>query len=182
MNRPGTGGVDTVVPDVAVTELEEWVARHQPVVYRAARLILRDGPAAEDVAQETFVRAFRAAGRRPVGDPAPWLYRIAVNLALNRLRSRRREEAALARLEPGGAVDPEDAAVAGTTRSEVAEALGRLPDRLRVPVVLRYYLDLPEREIAAVLGIRPGTTKSRLHQARRLLAADATLVAATEEP
>ena len=162
----------------AEERLERWVTLHQPVVYRAAWLILRDRDAAEDVAQDTFIRAFRNAHRiEAEADPRPWLYRIAVNLALNRLRSRRREERALARLDRGGAVWEDDASGAAAGDTSVSEALGRLPDRLRVPVILRYYLDLSEKDIARALGVRPGTTKSRLSEARRLLAADRSLSA-----
>ena len=56
-------------------------------------------------------------------------------------------------------------------------ALARLPVSLRVPVVLRYYADLSERDIALAIGRRPGTVKSRLHEARRRLAADPVLCA-----
>ncbi len=160
--------------------LERWVATYQPTVYRAAYMILREPYAAEDVAQETFIRAYRAAHRlRPGDEIRGWLYRIAVNTALNQLRSRRRESAALQRIGTGGDVtpDPTDERV---TRSAVADAIDRLPDRLRVTVILRYYLDLSERDIARTLGIRPGTVKSRLHEARRVLADDADMVAAAD--
>ena len=70
--------------------LEQWVGDHQAAIYRAARLILRDPAAAEDVAQETFVRAYQAQSRVEPRDVGRWLRRIAVNLALNRLRSRSR--------------------------------------------------------------------------------------------
>ncbi len=157
----------------AEERLKRWVTLHQPVVYRAAWLILRDRAAAEDVAQDTFLRAYRNAHRLDdEADARPWLYRIAVNLALNRLRSRRREERALAKLGRGRAgweTDPSEQALGDTSMSD---ALRRLPDRLRVPLVLRYYLDLSEKDIARALGVRPGTTKSRLSEARRLLAAD----------
>lgn len=162
----------------ATERLERWVELHQPVVYRAAWLILRDRGAAEDVAQETFLRAFRNAHRLPAdADARPWLYRIAVNLALNRLRSRRRERRALDRLEPS-AGSWVDEVPPGVGDSAVAEALRRLPDRLRVPLILRYYLDLPEKEVARGLGLRQGTVKSRLHEARRVLAADESIAAA----
>lgn len=161
--------------------LEGWVREHQSVVYRAACLILRDEHAAEEVAQETFLRAARAADRLPPGaEIRPWLYRIAVNLALTRLRSRRREHQALERLaampESGHRVD--ELFEHRMRRVIVGEALQRLPDRLRVPVILRYYLDLPEEAIARSLGIRRGTVKSRLHSARVMLADDESIVAA----
>ena len=158
---------------------EGWVRSHQPVVYRAAWLILRDEAAAEDVAQETFIRAFRNADRlSPGSDARPWLYRIAVNLTLNRMRSRRREERAVTRLGPRSALFEDAASERGAGDDSVSDALRRLPERLRVPVILRYYLDLSEKEIARALGVRPGTTKSRLHEARRLLAADRSVAAA----
>jgi RNA polymerase sigma-70 factor (ECF subfamily) len=59
----------------------------------------------------------------------------------------------------------------------MTQALARLPEHLRVPVVLRYYTGLTEREIAIAIQRRPGTVKSRLHDARRLLAEDAALAA-----
>ena len=68
-------------------------------------------------------------------------------------------------------------------RAPCAAALARLPEALRVPVVLRYYAGLSEKEIAVAIHRRPGTVKSRLHEARRLLSADAALseFAAPEE-
>lgn len=169
--------------DTPMELLERWVAQHQPVVYKAAYLVLRDHDAAEDVAQEAFIRAYRAADRlEPGSNVRSWLYKIATNTALNRLRSRRREVRALARIgratDEDGHVDPTEEQ---TTRSAVEEALERLPERLRVPVVLRYYLDLPVRDIAWALRVRPGTVKSRLHEARRRLAEDADIAVAAGE-
>ncbi len=161
----------------AMRSLERWVTAYQPVVFRAAYLILRDRAAAEDVAQETFLRAFRAAHRVDPGEGVrPWLYRIAVNTALSELRRRKRETAALQRNRTMSmAVDPSDAS---DTAAVVAEAIERLPDRLRVTIICRYFLDLSEREISNVLKVRPGTVKSRLHEARRLLAGDDELAVA----
>lgn len=162
-----------------MASLERWVATYQPVVFRAAYLILRDADAAEDVAQDTFLRAWRAADR--VYDETgvrAWLYRIAVNTALNQLRKRKREVAALSRIgTAGGPADPMDER---DTASVVAGAIERLPDRLRVTVICRYFLDLSEREIASTLRVRPGTVKSRLHEARRLLAGDESLALAQQ--
>jgi RNA polymerase sigma-70 factor (ECF subfamily) len=157
--------------------LQQWVELHQPTVFRAAYLILKDADAAADVAQDTFLRAWRAADR--VTDEQgvrPWLYRIAVNTAINHLRKRKREGAALSRIgTPVAVPDPTDARA---TAAVVAEAVDRLPDRLRVAVVCRYFLDLSEAETARTLRVRPGTVKSRLFEARRLLAGDEDLAMA----
>ena len=160
----------------ALEMLERWVAAYQPVVFRAAWLILRDTQAAEDVAQDTFLRAYNAALRMDPGEGVrSWLYRIAVNTSLNELRRRKRETAAVGRMDHGVVLDPSDAS---DTSRVVGEAIERLPDRLRVAVICKYFLDLSEAETAKVLKVRPGTVKSRLHEARRLLAGDKSLVAA----
>lgn len=140
------------------------------MIFRTACLIVRDPEAAADIAQETFVRAYRAGGPSGPSEIRPWLYRIATNLALNLQRSRRREERALSKVLGPHAV--EDGTDERLTRSAVAQAVRALPDRLRMPVVLRYYADLSEKEIARAMGLRQGTVKSRLHDARRLLAGD----------
>lgn len=153
--------------------LEQWMTDYLPTVYRAAYLILRDHAKAQDVAQETFIRAHLASGRLREGSQvAGWLYRIAVNTALNEVRSRGRESRAYERLP--GAQAP-DAFEIVNTRSALRLALDKLPVALRAVIVMRYYLDLPESEIAAAMRIRPGTVKSRLHRARTLLAADESL-------
>ena len=158
----------------AMAKLERWVTAYQPVVFRAAYLILRDTQAAEDVAQDTFIKAYNAALRSDPGEGVrSWLYRIAVNTSLNELRRRGRERAAVSRSPLADVPDPAGAAV---DRSVVSEAIDRLPERLRVAVICRYFLDLSEAEMAAALKVRPGTIKSRLHEARRILAGDPSLV------
>jgi RNA polymerase sigma-70 factor (ECF subfamily) len=161
----------------ALRMLERWVAVYQPVVFRAAYLILRETQAAEDATQDTFIRAYKAALRSDPGESVrSWLYRIAVNTSLNELRRRKRETAAVSRMGADGSFDPMDAS---DTQALVAHAIDRLPDRLRVAVICRYFLDLSESEMAHVLRVRPGTVKSRLHEARRLLAGDDALVTAS---
>ena len=155
--------------------LERWVTAYQPVVFRAAYLILKDTQAAEDVAQDTFIRAYNAALRMDPGEGVrSWLYRIAVNTSLNELRRRKRETAAVSRMDKDGGFDPSDRS---DTQTVVGEAIDKLPDRLRIAVILRYFLDLSEVEMARVLNVRPGTIKSRLHDARKMLAGDESLVA-----
>src|SRR5688572_19825387 len=117
-------------------DLQRWVAEHQATIYRAARLILRDADAAEDVAQETFLRAWRAGDR--LGEDAnvrAWLYRIAVNLSVKRLRSMKREGRAFEGVGAEHAV-PDDPPERQAAQDQVARALTTLPDRLRLPVVL----------------------------------------------
>lgn len=152
--------------------LEEWIDLYQPVIFRAAYLILRDPDAAADVAQETFVRAWSARRKASGEGVRPWLYRIAVNTALNDVRRRRRESSALARFDIPSAADPMAAAETATV---VGDAIDRLPERLRITLICRYFLDLSEAEIAQTLRVRAGTVKSRLHSARTLLAGDEDL-------
>jgi RNA polymerase sigma factor (sigma-70 family) len=99
-----------------------------------------------------------------------------VNTSLNELRRRKREGAAFGRV--GGDVT-DDPSSRSDTQQVVGEAIDKLPDRLRVAVICRYFLDLSEAEMARVLKVRPGTVKSRLHEARQVLAGDSALVAAT---
>ncbi|MHB8463226.1 MAG: RNA polymerase sigma factor, partial [Acidimicrobiales bacterium] len=73
--------------------------------------------------------------------------------------------------------DPERLALLGETQRAVLAAMSNLPDHLRVVVALRYYADLSEKEIARVIHRRPGTVKSRLHEARLRLGADPELAA-----
>jgi RNA polymerase sigma-70 factor (ECF subfamily) len=154
------------------------VERYQEVAFRAAYLVVRDAGLAEDVAQEAFLRAYGNLGRFDVGQPfRPWLLRIVTNLALNEVRARGRRRSlwervarGLGRLEGDGSggrwePGPERSAEAGEQRELLSAALGELSEGDRLVLYLRYYLELPEVEIATVIGKRPGTVKSRLHRA-----------------
>lgn len=152
------------------------VERYQEVAFRAAWLILRDEGAAQDVCQEAFLRAHRGLARFRTDEPLrPWLLRIVTNLAKNVLRSRSRRASLLDRLRrmPESVVPlPERAVEAAEQRVEVLDAVARLPADAREAIELRYYLDLSEAEMATVLGVRPGTVKSRLSRARQRLRAE----------
>ena len=138
--------------------------------------------------QDAFLRVWRFRAAVPVGDGArPWLYRVLVNACCSKLRhdSSRRANTATGDVPDvaGAASTPESIAFDAETADAVRHALAALPEQLRVPVVLRYYAGLNEREIATAIRRRPGTVKSRLHEARRRLSADARLasfVTATE--
>ena len=119
---------------------------------------------ADDLLQETWVRVARGARRfDPTRRVRPWLYGVAANLARDLYR-RRQVRARAALPEPGTA-----APAAPVERIDLHERLARLPERLREVVLLRYYGDLDEAEMAAALGIPRGTVKSRLHGAIREL-------------
>jgi len=152
------------------TAWEGLLAENQAPAFRLAYLLLGNADDAEDVTQEAFVRAFRALHRFEAGRPfRPWLLRITANLARNRRRSAGRYLAALERLfraEPDGR--PTSGGL-DLEQKEEARALWQAVERLKAAdrevIYLRYFLDLPVDETAAVLQVAPGTVKSRLHRA-----------------
>lgn len=149
---------------------EELVIAYQHRVFGVAFRMLGSRAEAEEIAQETFVRAHRALPDfRGDARLSTWLYAIASRLSLNRLaagdrRLRREGEETLLRL-PADA-DP----AAGVERREVEAALHRaieaLPEERRIVVILRDLEGLGYEEIAQALGLELGTVRSRLHRAR----------------
>jgi RNA polymerase sigma-70 factor, ECF subfamily len=146
------------------------VARYTVRAHRAA-FLLGAGEEADDVVQESFVKAFRHLDRFRVGEPfGPWLLRIVANETRNLTRSRRRRAALALRLastESGGAAA--DAAVAGVLaaerRARLVTAVSALPDRERRVLVCRYFLELSEAETAQVLAWPLGSVKSSTSRA-----------------
>lgn len=159
--------------DDAVTEL--YAAHWGPLV-RLAWLLLHDAGEAEEVVQDAFV-ALHAhwSGLRDRGAATAYLRRTVLNRARSALRHRGVEERWAASVR-GGREDPtvrttasaEDDAVAGLSREAVLGALARLPVRQREVLLLRYYLDLGEAQIADALDISPGSVKT--HASRGLAA------------
>jgi RNA polymerase sigma-70 factor (ECF subfamily) len=162
--------------------LEDWLEEGYAVSFRTACLILGNPSDAEEAVQEAFLRAWRFRDSlTSVPSIRPWLYRVVVNACYSKLRQEiphRDHRAGDGELVQRMASTGDPAVCA--ERSEVAEvvlaALQRLPLSLRVPIVLRYYADLSERDIARAIGRRPGTVKSRLHEARRRLADDPAIL------
>jgi RNA polymerase sigma-70 factor (ECF subfamily) len=151
---------------------EILVRQHQEAVFRLAYLLLGNADDAEDVAQETLIRAFQTLDRFDPNRPLrPWLLRITTNLAHNRRRAVGRYLAAISRLVRA-APDPL-AATSGPgdhlQQHEEAEALWRAVRRLKQAdqeaIYLRYFLELSVAETAQALGVAPGTVKSRLSRA-----------------
>ena len=149
------------------------VTRYEEVAFRAAYLVVRDSAAAQDIAQDAFVRVHRSLVRFKPGEPfRPWLVRIVTNLALNDVRARGRRAGLLARfgrMSREYPPEPEGMALASESQRLLWHAMNELPLDDRVVLYLRYFLELPEKEIALAIGKAPGTVKSRLFRAGRRL-------------
>lgn len=150
------------------TAWEPLVLSHQQAVFRLSYLLLGDSDDAEDVAQETFLRAWKHLGRFDVTRPLrPWLLSIAANLASNRRRSAGRYIAALTRAFRAEPSLPsiEDKTAQHTEAHELWKAVQTLNIPDQQIVYLRYFLDLSVAETAETLQIAEGTVKSRLNRA-----------------
>jgi RNA polymerase sigma-70 factor (ECF subfamily) len=157
----------------------QLVRRHQQRIQRLAMHLLRDGGEAEDVMQETFIRAYRALSRFDGrSEPYTWFYRIAINLSLNTLRARKsrrtRTESDDARLdallsEKQTMTDAPDDAARNQLYAALARGIDELSDTLRTTLVLVCIDGRSHEEAAAVLGAPEGTIAWRVHEARRKL-------------
>jgi RNA polymerase sigma-70 factor (sigma-E family) len=140
--------------------VDDLFRAHAVTLVRVATLLLGDQPSAEDVVQDAFLRLYRSLPRlRDPGNAVGYLRVSVVNGSRSVLRARRR--ALLRRVQHQPAVwSAESAAMAGEDRRAVLAAVSRLPLRTREVLALRYYLNLPDHEIAAVLGVSRGTVSS----------------------
>ncbi len=149
----------------------ELVVRYQDPAFRMAVLVTQSAAEAEDAVQEAFVKAYYALARfRSPAPFRPWILRIVSNEARNRRRSARRREGLALRVageRPSGdaAPSPEAAVLERETNRALLDAIAGLPERERLVIGYRYFLGLSEAEIAGVLGVRPGTVKSRCSRA-----------------
>jgi RNA polymerase sigma-70 factor (ECF subfamily) len=157
----GTVGLDPLAMRLADGDPKaprDLVERHYAELYRYVFSVLRDERAAEDAVQDAFERALSALGGYPEGRLRamrlrPWMYRIALNVARNHLRRRREVPVEEIPAAPGSDEGREGV-------MDVLAALGRLPERQRVAVTLRYLQDLPYAEISGVTGWPEGTAKT----------------------
>jgi RNA polymerase sigma-70 factor, ECF subfamily len=156
-----------------ISGLEVLVRTYQVRAVRAATLITHDRALAEDIVQAAFIRAYERIEQfdpaRPFG---PWFLRCVVNDAV-KIITRRKLHTSLDDPAPGeedtladSAPGPDALLEQAETEQAVWAALGQLPAEQRAAVVLRYYLDLSEAEIADDQACPPGTVKWRLHAAR----------------
>ncbi len=160
------------------------VQRHNRRLFRTARAIVRDDAEAEDVVQATYVHAFtRLDTFRDEAQFTTWLTRIALNEALGRIR-RKRPNVGLEEIDMtvesgrGGLLqfpasfsvaDPEAEFSRSEARHLLERAVDGLPDEFRAIFVLREVEGMSTEEAASCLGIKPGTAKTRLHRARKMM-------------
>ncbi|MCW2786245.1 MAG: sigE 15 [Marmoricola sp.] len=171
--------MNTITADVtqepvidASTALTELYAAHYGRLVRLGVLLLRDQGLAEEVVQDAFVAMHRRWSRIDQGRAPAYLTTSVVNGSRSALRHRTvvaRFRPEVPRTEPGADVP----VLAGAHRTAVLDALAGLPTRQREVLVLRFYLDLSERDIATTLGISPGAVKS--HASRGAAALRLTL-------
>lgn len=168
-----------------LTREQEWLARaqrgdraaydalvreYEQIAFRVAYLITRDANEAADAAQDAFVRAYRGIGSFRNGEPfRPWLLRIVTNQALNRIQAARRrtnmtERYAQAMNEQQDTPSPQRALETREQHERLMQAVSRLAVEEQSLIALRYFLELPETEVATALDIPLGTVKSRLHR------------------
>ncbi|MCL2810396.1 MAG: RNA polymerase sigma factor [Clostridia bacterium] len=155
---------------------ELFASRIDPLI-RLAFLITRDHAAAEDAVQEALISSTRHIGSLRESDRFDaWLRRIVVNQAKTFRRrnarliptedmSERLENSTGRRAEPG----PEETVVRREDEARLLTTIHTLGDKLRIPVLMRYYMDMKERDIAQAMRLPVSTIKSRLHAARRKL-------------
>jgi RNA polymerase sigma-70 factor (ECF subfamily) len=164
-------------------DLDAWasfVQRHNQLVFRVARSIVKDDAEAEDIVQETYIRAYMhlADFRGPQGLRA-WLARIATNEALMRLRRNRRvahledvDQASFADPDANRTRDsasPEASLMRGQVTELIEAAVDALPEEFRPVFMLRNIQQLSTRETAECLGVPESTVKTRLHRANKLV-------------
>jgi RNA polymerase sigma-70 factor (ECF subfamily) len=158
---------------------ESLVRRHERRVFGVVLRMLGNREEAEDVAQEVFLNLHRNGHRfRKEARFSTFVYRVAVNAALNRQRSLRRRrarvEGLMQRQESGHDLPytprgPEDAVLGNELRAKLQREILELAEALRAPLVLHDVEGLPYAEIARILRVAEGTVKSRIHRARRAL-------------
>jgi RNA polymerase sigma-70 factor (ECF subfamily) len=160
-------------PEWTPPSWDDVVRDHSARVYRLAYRLTGNPHEAEDLTQEVFLRVFRSLSSYTPGTFEGWLHRITTNLFLDSVRRRQRirfealpdDPERLAGREPS----PESVLDDATLDADVQAALDALPPEFRVAVVLCDVEQLSYEEIAATLGVKLGTVRSRIHRGRTLL-------------
>src|SRR6266700_2142940 len=152
------------------------VERYKDAVQNLSYRMLSNTTEAEDITQETFVRAYtQLVTYKPVHKFSTWLLSIASHLAIDQLRRRRfltmpLEDVPFLEWMADLGAGPEQTALESEQQDEIQTYLQRLPSKYRAVIVLRYWYDFSYEEIGAALNLTPALVKARLHRARELLA------------
>jgi RNA polymerase sigma-70 factor, ECF subfamily len=156
--------------------IDHLFRQHELGVYRLVLSIVDDPAEAGEIAQETFILALKGLGNYQEKQSfKAWLYTIAVNCSRSHLRKRRARIklqdtlTRIFRIDYEKQALPEEAFIQNEKEAALWKSLNQLDDRLRLVVVLRYFHELPVREISEILSIPEGTIHSRLHNAREQL-------------
>jgi RNA polymerase sigma-70 factor (ECF subfamily) len=155
-----------------VTAYETLVRRYQDLALRTAHSIMGSSPDMDDAVQEAFVKAYYALGRFRAGSPfRPWLLRIVANESIDRARRAARTVSLDLRYDVDdgpadpGQRSPEAASLELEQQAELLAAVNTLRPEDRLVIAYRYWLEMPEAEMADALGCARGTVKSRLSRA-----------------
>ena len=155
--------------------IERLVQTHQRDVYRLALSILDDSDDADDATQEVFLSALRGLDSfRANASLKTWLFSITINVCRSRLQRFKRRGRLVQILQSlfhlrSDQAHPESEAIQNEADAALWTAVHALDEKHRIPIVLRYYHDLPVADIAELLGIPVGTVHSRLNHARERL-------------
>ena len=160
--------------DHRTAQFEQAIWPHSRAAYNFARWLVRNDHDAEDIVQESFLKALGAIHTLRAGDARPWLLSIVRNTALNFLNRQRpamqAEGSEAIEQRADTAPDPERSLIAQSRRDRVRSAIDRLQPEFREALVLREIEGLAYKEIGFVLKVPIGTVMSRLSRARNLLA------------
>jgi RNA polymerase sigma factor (sigma-70 family) len=151
---------------ISQNQSREMFTEHSPYVYGIALMMTKSKMLADDITQETFLRAFQ---KYHLYDPSrplrPWLYRITIHTVTNSLRKQRWLQLFGQVPEVAAADSLEDLVLKNEREQELWQVVDRLSKKRREVIILHYYAGLPLHEVASILDIRLGTCKSRLHAA-----------------
>jgi RNA polymerase sigma-70 factor (sigma-E family) len=151
-----TSRAATITREAEVPTLAGFAGDHGLALTRFAYVLCGDRGLAEDLVQEVYLKLFRRyGGELPVGAPVAYARRAIVNGYISRARRRSSTE-----LTGGNVPDNATEMTTSDDKDAMWQALAVLPDRQRAVLVLRYYVDLPDREIATVIGASEGTVRS----------------------
>lgn len=165
-----------------LSALGELFHRYQEKIYNLAYRMMGSREEAEDLVQDVFVKVYESADQyQEKASFFTWLYRLAVNLSIDRLRKRKREgleplenpdseeDISLIDRLPAEDPSPEELAIAREQKERIQRVLEEVDSRYRTIIILRDLEALSYSEIATILGCSIGTVRSRLHRGRRLL-------------